>query len=192
MPSARTTMLLAALVVLGGGYLFFFETRFETTQEHVRNQGRVLRLAPEEVQRIKIRRDAWTSALLERVDAHEFRVVEPVEGSTDAAVVMRLLSDLEFLKSRSVLAMDGADEKRRYTYGLSPARLEVDLGLNEGREVRLAFGNAPPVGGGVYLSVFGMNAIFVVDERVSSSASQLLDQIAGASQRELREKDQDQ
>jgi len=192
MPSARTTLSLAALVVLCGGYLFFFEARFETTEAQQHDQGRVLKFSPEEVQRIKLRRDAWTSALIERVDAHGFRVVEPVEGSADSAAVTRLLSDLEFLTSRSVLPMDGADERRRYTYGLSPARLELDLGLAEGRELRLAFGNSPPVGGGQYLSLSGADSIFVVDEKVFTGASLLLDRVMGTPQRDLGEKDQDQ
>ena len=86
------------------------------------------------------------------MDAHQFRLVEPVEGPADAAAVNRLLSQLEFMRSRGDLT-DAADEARRYSYGLSPARLEIDLELDQGREIHLAVGASPPVGGGVYLSV---------------------------------------
>jgi hypothetical protein len=179
MPSARITGLLAALVILGTGFLFFFEARFETTTEHQRTEDRVLQLTTDEVVRIKIRRDAWTSTVLERVDAHSFRVVEPTEGPADRALVTRLLSDLEFLKRQSVL--EGADDKRRYSYGLSPARLELDIELHEGREIHMSFGNTPAVGAGVYLSVLGTDPVYVVDERVFSTAGLLLDRVVGSS-----------
>ena len=180
MPSARITSLMAALVILGCGFLFFFEARFETTEDRRHTEDRVLRLTAEEVQRVKIRRDAWTSAVIERVDAHSFRVVEPIEGRADAKLVMQLLSNLEFMKSQGVLPADGADEGRRYAYGLSPAHLEMDLETHEGREIRLAFGNTPAVGAGVYLSILGTDAVYVVDERVESVAGLLLDRAVGA------------
>jgi hypothetical protein len=183
-------MLLAALVLVGSGFVFLFEGRLESTEEHRASEGKLLRFTPEEVRRIKIRRDAWTSALIERVDAHAFRLVEPVEGATDAAVVMRLLSALEFLKTRGDL-QDEADEGRRYAYGLSPARLEIDLELDEGREIHLALGSSPPVGGGVYLAVAGQSVVHVVDKRVLTSASELLERSVAVGQSGAGEKEQE-
>jgi len=181
MPSAHTTVLLAALVLAGFGYVFLFEARLESTEEHRISEGRILRFSPDEVRRIKIRRDAWTSVLIERVDAHGFRLVEPVEGAADAAAVTRLLSELEFLKTHGDL-QDGADEGRRYSYGLSPARLEIDLDLDQGREIHVALGSTPPAGGGLYLVVAGQDTVHVVDKRVFSDASQLLDRSVGPGQ----------
>jgi len=181
---------LAALVLAGFGFIFLFEGDLATTEEHRANDGWVLRFAPDEVRRIKIRRDAWTSALIERVDAHAFRLVEPVEGATDASLVLRLLSQLEFLKSRGDL-QDGADEARRFAYGLSPARLEVSLELDPGREIHLALGATPPVGGGVYLSVVGQDVVHVVDKRVFADASALLDRSVAAGQSGAPEKEQE-
>jgi hypothetical protein len=190
MPSARLTMLLAALVLAGFGFVFLFEGRLESTEDLHANEGRILRLAPDEVRRLKVRRDAWTSALIERVDAHAFRLVEPVEGAADSAAVMRLLSGLEFLKTRADL-QDGADEGQRHAYGLSPAALEIDLELDEGREIHLALGAAAPVGGGVYLSVGGQSAVQVVDARLLAQESALLDRSVGAGQSGAGEKEQE-
>ena len=178
MPSARVTTLLAVLVLVGAGYLFFFEGRLESTDQHRQGEGRVLRVSADDVRRIKIRRDAWTSALVERVDGHAFRLVEPVEGPVDAALVLKLLSELEFLKSRGELA--GADEAARASYGLRPAQLEVDLETGDGGELRVSFGNAPPVGGGVYLAVEGQGVVHVVTKRAFAAASELLDRSTGA------------
>ncbi|HEY3447674.1 MAG TPA: DUF4340 domain-containing protein [Myxococcales bacterium] len=188
MPSARVTTLMAALVLLGTGYLFFFEGQSESTAQHRQGEGRVLRLSADEVRRIKIRRDAWTSAVLERVDAHGFRLVEPTEGPADAAAVQKLLSELEFLKSHGRLA--GADEAGRVSYGLRPARLEVDLEVGEGREVRVSLGSAPPVGGGVYLAVEGEADVHVVSKHVLEAASELLDRSVGAPPPEAAQKEE--
>ena len=113
MPSPRVTFWLAGLVLLGCGYLFFFERHAQSTSERRARGARVLELRAEEVARLRIRRDVWTSAVVERVSATDFRVVEPVPGAADGAAMARLLSTLEFLDSRADLPGEGADGARR-------------------------------------------------------------------------------
>jgi len=180
MPSPRTTIFLGVLVLLASGHVFLLEPRLETTAERERFAGRVVRLTADEVERIEIRRDAWTSAVVERVDPVQFRTVEPQEGAVDGAQVARLLSALEFLESRALLLGDGADEARRYEYGLLPPRLAVALGLADGREVRLSLGKEVPLGGDVYLHLHEQRSVHVVGQEIRDLLEGLLDALGGA------------
>jgi hypothetical protein len=72
---------------------------------------------------------------------------------------------------------------------LSPARLEIDLELDQGREIHVSLGSTPPAGGGVYLAVAGQEAVHVVDKRVFADASQLLDRSVGAARPGAEEKE---
>jgi hypothetical protein len=178
--SARTTYVLAGLAVLATGWVFFFETTLETTEERRALENRVLRITADEVARIEIKRDHWTSALLERTGAAtDFRLVEPAAAAADAEDVGRMLSALEFLESRSRIEGAGNDQGRLYELGLDPPRLEIGLADTNGREVQIAFGKEPVAGGGVYLRVLGEGSVHVVDAGVLETFDRYLDRAAG-------------
>ena len=181
MPSPRTTYVLALLVLLCTGYVFFFERRFETIDERRRLQDRVLRVTSDEIQRLKIRRDHWTSAIIERVDPQQFRISEPVEAAADAGEMMRLLSAVEFLRSQAQLDTDGTSEQSLHEYGLRPARLEISLELKGQQEVNLLLGKEAP-GGGIYAHVLGNETVHVVDKSVLDLFDRQLDRITGATE----------
>jgi hypothetical protein len=183
MPSPKLTYWLAGLVLLGAGYLFFFERHMQTTGESARGAARVLDLSAEDVSRVRIRRDAWTSAVVERVAATEFRVLEPVAGAADGAAISQLLSTLEFLDSRADLEGEAADGKRRREYGLDPPKLEIEVQLASGDEQRLALGADAPLGGGVYARANGGDTVRVVDKGIRELFDQQLDRIVGGPER---------
>ena len=182
MPKASTTYWLLALVLFGAGYLLFFERRMPSTSEDQKHTKHVLKLVADEVDRIKLRRDAWTSATLERAGSANFRLVEPAEKAIDSAAVLRLLSTLEFLEFKASLPEEAGNNKRSYDYGLDPPRLEVDLGLTTGQEVRLAFGGTPQVGEGAYLRIIGDDTLFVVEASVFELFNRALDSAMEAAQ----------
>jgi hypothetical protein len=183
MPSPGSTFFLGALVLLGAGYLFFFESDMESTDERQRLAARVLRVTAEEIERVKLRRDAWTSAVVERVGPTEFRVTEPNVAAADAAQVARVLSALEFMDSRADLDGAGIEAKRLVEYGLDPPRLEVDLRLAKGQEQRLILGAEAPLNGGVYVRANGEDALRVVDKAVFELLDAELSRLTGTENR---------
>ena len=75
MPAARTTIILAVVFILGLGHILFFEPRLMSTGERRASEKRVLSFVAEKIERIKIRRDYWTSVLIERTGARSFRMI---------------------------------------------------------------------------------------------------------------------
>ena len=177
MPSVRTTYMLAAFAVLALAYLVFFDSHFVSTAEAERHSGRVLHLVAADIEKVKLWRDAWTSALIERAGTHEFRLVEPAERVLDSGRIYQLLSELEFLQSKSELRGDGVNPEHLYAYGLSQPRLTVALTLADGSERHIVFGADAPVGNGVYVRVSDEKDVHVVDNKVLALFDRALDQV---------------
>jgi hypothetical protein len=180
MPSPRITLWLFALVLLGTGYLFFFEMNLETTQQQQQRKDRVFHFRSDQVEHLKLRRDAWTSASLERADATSFRIVEPTPGMANSPTLLRFLSSLEFLSPQATLDGDGEDARRLYEYGLNPPQLEFVVGLLDKGDLNFTLGKDASIGKGVYLHVQGDRAVYVVKKELAEIANQLLDSIVGA------------
>jgi hypothetical protein len=188
MPSARTTYLLLALVVFGLGYLFFFERHAVTTDAQARSSRRVVSFTADDVERVKLRRDAWTSALLERLSATEYRLLEPSERRIEGALAARLLSALEFLDSRGDLG-DGDDPVRAHGYGLSPARLIVNIALRSGEEMTLELGKETPLADGMYVRIAGSPHVHLVDKGLFVLFDEALDRLVASADPTLAQQD---
>ena len=179
MPSLKTTICLGVIFVIGLGFIFLFEAHTESTRERQRLARRVVRLSSDEVEMLRIRRDSWTSALIQRTGPGQFRVSEPVPRAVADEQVLELLSTVEFLDYQVVLAGEARQEDRLYQLALEPPRLEIDMAMSGEREVRLALGGAPPGGGGLYLLVRGGDDIYVVPQSLLQQAEKLLDVATG-------------
>jgi hypothetical protein len=179
MPSPRTTYILALLVLITTGYVFFFEPKLQTTEQLMRSAGRIFDVHPAQVARLKIYRDQWTSVLLERENDSSFRIVEPSSGAADSAEVAKLLSALEFASSSATLDGDGGDEARLYEYGLSPPVLQVSVALSSGNETGFMLGKETPTQDGVYLKVLADPHVYVVEKPFFELFEKYLNTVTG-------------
>lgn len=175
MTISRTTLILAVVFTIGLGHIIFFEPRLKNTMERQSSANRVLKVTAEEVQRIRIRRDHWTSALIERTGEHSFRIAEPAAAAADSGLVARLLSALEFMERQAFFQSSAGDGMAHSAYGLDPAQLEISIELGRGREVHLVFGNKSSDGKGFYVQVWGDEGINVVNTDAKQIAESLLD-----------------
>jgi hypothetical protein len=170
--AARSTPWLAGAVALGFAWIGLFEPRLPTTPELQQLDARLIGARGAEVRRIKISRDAWTYATLERVDEGSFRTVDPTDRVVPASASRRFLSAVEFCTVHHQL--DG-DRARPHDLGLDRPRLTLALQLAEPPEVVLTFGKDGP--GGVYTTVAGRDGVSVVDPSLLLAAEALLDDI---------------
>ena len=179
MPIMRTTIVLAVIFTVGLGHILFFEPRLKSSDERRIEATRVVNIAADDVQRIRIRRDHWTSTVIERTGTGSFRMVEPSAADIDDGLVSRLLSTVEFLKRQAVFKQTEAGAAAHSVYGLDPPELEMSMETAGGRMAHLAIGRESPGGSGIYLKVFGEDTINVVDGRLREAAHGLLEAALG-------------
>lgn len=160
MKLARTIVwLLAGISVLVVANLMLMFEGSEKTSLVPRTS--LMTIPDSDVSMLEISRGGEVESVLTRTGS--WRLVEPFSGGADESVVLRLIdalafapvedpaSDLELLK----LGRTRAD------FGLNPPRLAVRVRA-DGAETTIAFGLKTPTGSGVYASVSGVPAVFVV------------------------------
>lgn len=175
MATPRSTFTLAVLFVLGLGYVFFFERRFETTEEHAINERRLLHVHSDQITTLAFKRGPFESAAVERIDASTWKRTLPVAGAVDSALVGELCSDLEFIEHKVALPGHGEDSQHLYDEGLSSPSMTVTVTLADRREVVLEFGKETPTADGVYVHVRDDSQVQVVDKALRDRFTTLLD-----------------
>jgi len=177
MPSPRTTLILFILTLLGAGYLLFFEARFESTDTRALYENRIVRLNPDTVERMRLRRDHWTVGAVQRLPDRSFQRIEPSHGALEGNLVMQLITLLANTDYIALLAGDADRGEKLNEYGLAQPRLEWALERSNDSELRLAFGNTTTAGDGVYLHVRGSSDIVVVPLSLFAGADGLLNEL---------------
>lgn len=138
----RNLLLLAAVVVILGGYILLFERHQPTSDEARRSADRVFPgLAPEEGESVAIA-GSRGRLRLERSD-RVWQIVEPIEYPADAGTVDALLRSLVDLRSERRLAPGEVDLA---AYALDEPGLTVVMTTASGVEHRLQVGDEAALG----------------------------------------------
>lgn len=162
----RTTLILAALAIAMGAYIYIHE-RHTLSQGEVEGRGAHLlqRFVRARVTSIEVQRSgvSWKIERIpgadEAVDLHIFRIVAPVQDAADDEAVNALLGSLEWTDARRTLV--GVTANDRATYGLTNPRIRATVRVaNE--NIRITFGAEVPGGQGVYASLDDPNTAYVV------------------------------
>jgi hypothetical protein len=177
MPTTRTTFILAVLVLLGLGYLVFFESRTESTDQQAVTKRHILHVRASQVVAVAFHRDNWTNPAIERIDGSTWKRTLPVAGAADSPLILELLSDLEFLEHKVELEGHANDVQRLYDEGLSPPQLTVTLTLADRRELEFEFGKETPTADGTYFHVRDETRVQVVDKKLKERFDALIDSL---------------
>ena len=176
----RTLLILLAIVLVLGAFIWFYERRLPSSEERAELGKKVLQLKKEDVTAVTI--DAEKGAVrLERVAlakrekprfekgarppaSAEWRLVRPLATRADAFAVDRLLEALSALEKTRTL--EGADPK---AVGLDKPRATVRLATKDGETV-LKLGAEVPPGGNLVAGVGGRKETYVVADSILSEA----------------------
>lgn len=152
------TLLLLLAVLAGANLIFLVGDR-----ERMASGRQVLVEDQDGVSRITIERRGCVAAEIEK-DGQRWRLVAPYAGSVDDQVVMKFLDVLSMTPITDVIG-DSALLKLGRTRGdfsLDEPVLSVFLRSATGASERLDFGSKTPLADGVYVSIDGMDSVFVV------------------------------
>jgi hypothetical protein len=175
-PTPKLTFVLALLAALVTSWILFSERHLETTYEKERAALHLLpRLMAREVASIRLKRDSWTSAAVERIDGATFKRTEPSAAAVDSPPILAALSELEFAEHSAVLRRDGRDETRLYDEGLAKPRLIVTLTLADQRTLEFDVGKQTPTADGVYVHLRDADDVLVASKKLCDQLDQLLD-----------------
>lgn len=176
----RTLLILLAIVLVLGAFIWFYERTLPSSEERVELGKKVFRLEKDDVSAVSID-SGKGSVRLERVllakrekprfdkgapppASSEWRMVRPLATRADAFAVDRLLEALASLdKSRT---LEGADPK---AVGLDKPRATLRLTTKKGERV-LKLGAEVPPGGNLVAGVEGRKETYVVADTILTDA----------------------
>ena len=116
---------------------------------------------------IRLERRGSPAVEMKRTD-RVWKIVAPYRGSVDEQVMMRFLDTLAMspitdrLYDSSLLKLG----RTRADFSLAEPPLRLVLTFQNGERVRIGFGAATPLPGGVYASIDGSSSIFIVSTNV--------------------------
>jgi len=144
----RNTLIMAAVLILVGGFVYFYEVRGRAEREETERQEELLlHFDAEQVTAIELTTAAGTLRAT-KADG-EWGITAPVTTTADGTAIDSLVDRLEGGK-RERLIVDSADDLA--PFGLAEPVARVTLELSDGESATLAVGNDTPVGANVYVT----------------------------------------
>src|SRR5262249_19349670 len=170
-----TPLALAAVAVVLGGYIWFYESKSQTSEDAARDARKLSKgFERDKVTSIEIARLGGRTVVLEKKGQGQVcRLVRAVACAADRALVDERLSGLEFLEQQRGLEGKGV----RAQYGLERPRVRVRT-RGGGRELDFSVGTqSDPTGKSVYVAAGNEPRVFVVDKRFAEQVDKGADDL---------------
>lgn len=107
----------------------------------------ILAIKPDQVKQIDIKQSAGESTSVRFNDKGKWDIISPKPMPADPTAVASLTTDLSNLTSERMVDAHATDLA---SYGLAPARIEVDVTTKDGKTSKLLIGDKTPTGDAVY------------------------------------------
>ncbi len=160
----RSTILLLAVALGIGAYIWFFEKKQMSTQEREQKEKLVFSVSADDIDRIEVSREKGT-VVCARDKAGEWNLEKPLAYKADKARIRGMLSRLEGLKSERVIPGAGLGEKELEEFGLKEPRLTARFRAR-GKDLGLEIGADTPLGETAYARVDGSKDVQVIAKGV--------------------------
>lgn len=163
----QTTVILALLFALLGGFYYVYEIRLGPGREEAAaRKGRVFSADTKDVTAVEIKR-ADESVRLQR-EGEAWHVVEPVKARGSRTAVDELLANVMTAKIDREI---DPDPKSLADFGLDKPAADLTLTLQDGKTLGLQLGAKTPTGVWVYARERDKPAVFVLGESVLRDAT---------------------
>jgi hypothetical protein len=138
---------------------------------------RVLELEPARVTALSVSVGGEARRLVR--GAAGWRIAAPVDAPADGAVVARLLAGLAALERRATVAAPGASPERLRSYGLDAPEALLEVTLEDGRSLSLAFGSGTGEDGAMFVQP-GSGEVVLVAASARGALLPTLSELAAA------------
>lgn len=155
----RLLIALAALAVMGG--LVWWSNKQEQAKidKPADTSTRILSLKEDSVRSIEIVSQGGVATVLKKDDSGKWSITAPAPLAADPSAISVLLSAASNLLADRIVDENVTDLA---SYGLSPAKVTVTLGLADGSQKKLLIGEENPTGNSVYAKVEGDNRLYTM------------------------------
>jgi len=162
---SNTTLVLLALVLLLGAFIWFVERDAYTSEQKRSMAGRALRLEASRVDYVRFRTDTLDLAC--KKDDGLWYVIRPVRVRADAGEIDRILFGLESLEKADLVPLREMKKKglTLRDYGLETPQLRFSLKDDAGSRTFFV-GHKTPLGNQVYVQEKDRKAVLVAEARL--------------------------
>ena len=167
----KTTLVLLVLTVGLGTYVSLYDLRQPTLEQQERLSRQILRLPADSVTQLVIELPQGKTTLFR--EGSVWRLI-PQKWRADAAVIDRIVGDLNPLVAESQLPAAADHPLDPKSFGLDPAVGRITL-IAQDTPTTLLVGGTTPVGHNRYLQVVGRPEVFVISSRLFTDVNQPLE-----------------
>jgi hypothetical protein len=163
----QSSAVLAVLLVLVGGFYYFYEVRWAADRERAESRkGRVFTAEPADVTALELRRPDGTVAVTR--DGEAWRLTSPMPARGNRGTIDETLTTI--LTARMDREIE-ASPASLVDFGLDKPAAQVALTLKDGTQLGLDLGAKSPTGVWVYAREQGKPAVFVLSDSVLRDAT---------------------
>lgn len=163
----QTTVVLAVILALLGGFYYVYEVRWGPEREKTAGQkGRVFTADTGDVTAVEIRRGGEVVKLAREGDG--WRILEPVKTRGDRGPIEETVTSVVMAKMDREIASAPASLA---DFGLAGPAADVTLTLKDGKSLTLQLGAKNPTGVWVYAKERDKPAVFVLPDSVLRDAT---------------------
>jgi len=161
----KGTLTLLIIVVLFGGYIYFYEYKGgEKREAEKKAEKHIWRFEAEDIVHVEL--NTPKDRIIAERKENQWIITAPQTWNADAAEIGHMISSASTL-NREIMVEQNAENLTQF--GLQPANISLRMKAAEGKEYGIDFGIANPAGNATYAVLAGEKDVFLVSENAASS-----------------------
>jgi hypothetical protein len=163
MRGLRSFVVLLAVLIALGGYLYFVESK-RTPGDDAAKKSKVFTVESDKIEEVTVRSESGDTTTLKK-NGSEWQIVAPAGIPADSAEISGITTNLASLEEERVIDENPSDLK---DFGLVQPRIEVAFKAG-GQEQKLLIGSKTPTGSDLYAKTAAQPKVFLIASYLDST-----------------------
>jgi uncharacterized protein DUF4340 len=163
MRGLRSFVVLLAVLIALGGYLYFVESK-RTPGDDAAKKNKVFTVESDKIDEVTVRSESGDTTTLKK-NGSEWQIVAPAATPADSAEISGITTNLASLEEQRVIDENPSDLK---DFGLAQPRIEVAFKAG-GQEQKLLVGSKTPTGSDLYAKTAAQPKVFLIASYLDST-----------------------